>query len=310
MPEGHTIHRVARDHSKRYVGQSLTVMSPQGRFRAGARQLDGATLEQVEAYGKHLFYRWEGERLVHIHLGLYGKFRNHRCPPPEPRGAVRLRVIGEGHAFDLNGPTACELISPVQRDKILARLGADPLRKVADVEAAWQRINHSRAAIGKLLLDQSVIAGVGRHPQVDLADARLRARAEQIIRTEIDFMSNREFAAEALETRETIEEVISADCGAAPADLPPHLRRLCSTELLTQEEEATLFREMNLLKFQANVLRSRLDPANATEEHLLAIESRLGQAQAILDHIRKKLALLAMQRSGHSSRRIVSPPRR
>ncbi len=33
------------------------------------------------------------------------------------------------------------------------------------------------------------------------------------------------------------------------------------------------------------VLRSRLDPANATEEHLLAIESRLGQAQAIRDHI-------------------------
>ena len=41
------------------------------------------------------------------------------------------------------------------------RLGADPLRKDADVQRAWHRISRSRVAIGKLLLDQSVIAGVG-----------------------------------------------------------------------------------------------------------------------------------------------------
>ncbi len=161
MPEGHTIHRVSRDHRKWYAGQRLSVSSPQGRFTSGATEIDGTVLGRVEAHGKHLFYEWEAERILHIHLGLYGKFRNHRCPPPEPRGAVRLRVIGEARAFDLNGPTACELITPAQRETIVARLGADPLRKDADVERAWQRISRSRAAIGKLLLDQSVIAGVG-----------------------------------------------------------------------------------------------------------------------------------------------------
>lgn len=161
MPEGHTIHRIARDHGKRYAGQRLRVSSPQGRFKAGAKKLDGNSLERVEAYGKHLFYRWEGDQILHIHLGLYGKFRNHRLPPPEPRGAVRLRVVGESHAFDLNGPTVCELISPAKQEAIATRLGADPLRKDADVEWAWRRISRSRAAIGKLLLDQSVVAGVG-----------------------------------------------------------------------------------------------------------------------------------------------------
>ena len=161
MPEGHTIHRVARDHHKRYAGQELAVSSPQGRFKAGARNLDGATLDRVEAYGKHLFYWWDGGRVLHIHLGLYGKFRNHRSPAPEPRGAVRLRVVGRSHAFDLNGPTACELISADGHGTIIARLGADPLHRGADVEQAWQRISRSRAAVGKLLLDQSVIAGVG-----------------------------------------------------------------------------------------------------------------------------------------------------
>lgn len=161
MPEGHTIHRVARDHQKWYAGQQLLVASPQGRFYAGAKKLSGAKLERVEAFGKHLFYWWEANRVLHIHLGLYGKFRNHRSPPPEPRGAVRLRVVGEAHAFDLNGPTACELIEPNGRDTIANRLGADPLRRDADIEKAWQRISRSRAAIGKLLLDQTVIAGVG-----------------------------------------------------------------------------------------------------------------------------------------------------
>ena len=161
MPEGHTIHRVARDQRKRFVGDSLEVNSPQGRFADGARKLNGRVLKAIDAYGKHLFYTWEEDRILHVHLGLYGKFTNYRSPPPEPRGAVRLRVVGPQHAFDLRGPTACELISAKKHQSILDRLGADPLRRDADPEPVWERIHKSRAAIGKLLLDQSVIAGVG-----------------------------------------------------------------------------------------------------------------------------------------------------
>lgn len=168
MPEGHTIHRIARDHNQRFVGPPLWTCSPQGRFESGAAQLDGLRLERVEAYGKHLFYWWEGARVLHVHLGLYGKFRNHRTPPPEPRGAVRLRVVGDEHAFDLNGPTACELITASDRDRIANRLGQDPLRRDADPEIAWQRICRSRAAIGKLLLNQQVIAGVGNVFRADV----------------------------------------------------------------------------------------------------------------------------------------------
>jgi endonuclease-8 len=161
MPEGHTIHRLARDHSRDFAGQALALSSPQGRFAAGARRLDGRTLERVEAYGKHLFYWFEGDRVMHVHLGLYGKFRRHRRPVPEPRGAVRVRAIGRDAAFDLNGPTACETLDPAGRDRIATRLGQDPLRSDADPEIARRRILRSRAAIGRMLLDQSVIAGVG-----------------------------------------------------------------------------------------------------------------------------------------------------
>lgn len=161
MPEGHTIHRLARDHRRDFVGQELRVSSPQGRFASEACKLDRDRLLGTDAWGKHLFYHWESGRIVHVHLGLYGKFRKHQPPPPEPRGAVRMRVVGERKTFDLIGPTCCELISESDAQKIIDRLGQDPLRDDADPEVVWNRISRSRAPIGTLLLNQSIIAGVG-----------------------------------------------------------------------------------------------------------------------------------------------------
>lgn len=160
MPEGHTIHRVADDHRRDFVGQTLLVSSPQGRFTAGAVSLSGRTLTDVDACGKHLLYDWDG-KILHVHLGLYGKFRAHLSPPPDPRGQVRLRVIGREKAFDLNGPTACELLTKPKVQKLLDRLGVDPLRDDADPEKAWGRISRSRSPLGTLLMNQSIIAGVG-----------------------------------------------------------------------------------------------------------------------------------------------------
>lgn len=161
MPEGHTIHRIARDHRRDFVGETLRVSSPQGRFAKESKRLDGRELISTEAHGKHLLYLWEGERRLHIHLGLYGKFRRHRLPAPEPRGQVRLRVIGDRFGFDLNGPNACELLTKKQWQALQDRLGADPLRDDADPDDVWARISKSRMSIGAILLNQKVIAGVG-----------------------------------------------------------------------------------------------------------------------------------------------------
>lgn len=189
MPEGHTIHRIARDQSRDFVGQKLQVSSPQGRFSDGAKSLDGRKLNSIEAHGKHLCYQWAGGRYVHVHLGLYGKFRSHRVPAPEPRGQVRLRVVGNRKAFDLTGPSACEVISKTQWKSIRARLGEDPLRKDSDPERAWHRIGCSRAAIGTLLLNQSVIAGVGniyRSEVLYLMKIHPQTRGNQLDRSHFD----------------------------------------------------------------------------------------------------------------------------
>lgn len=134
--------------------------SPQGRFAEGAALLDGCVLESTDAWGKHLFHRY-GDLWLHVHLGLYGKFRDGALPAPEPRGALRLRLVGEATWVDLRGPTACEVLPDEGRAALVARLGPDPLRPRADVDAFLDRVGRSRAPIATLLMDQSVIAGVG-----------------------------------------------------------------------------------------------------------------------------------------------------
>ncbi len=160
MPEGHKTHFIARQHSDLLGSQPLRVTSPQGRFRGDARKVSGKRLERVEAVGKHLFYHFDGDRIVHIHLGRYGKFREHDNPPPRPVGKVRVRMIGDDATIDLNGPTTCRVIVPEQREQVIEKLGPDPLAGGRKREVL-QNIRQSARPIGTLLLDQSIVAGVG-----------------------------------------------------------------------------------------------------------------------------------------------------
>lgn len=161
MPEGHTIHRLAREHNALLAGRPLRVSSPQGRFAADAALLDGQLLERVRPYGKHLFYVFASDDVVHVHLGIYGVFETHTQPAPPPRPTTRLRLATDAVSVDLRGPTVCERITLAERDAILARLGPDPLDPKADPERLRRNASRRATPIGTLLLDQSAIAGVG-----------------------------------------------------------------------------------------------------------------------------------------------------
>lgn len=173
MPEGHTLLRLAGDLNAAFGGQRVEVSSPQGRFADGAAAVDGHVLELAESVGKHLFIRFEGGNVIHVHLGLIGGFHIDDGPPPDPVGAVRLRLVGPMAYADLRGATTCELITAESVENILGRLGADPLRPDADPEKAFRRIRNSKKPIGALLMDQSVLAGVGN---IYRAESLFRAR--------------------------------------------------------------------------------------------------------------------------------------
>lgn len=157
MPEGHSLHRIARQFDDVFGGQTVLVTSPQGRFSSDAARIDGHQLEQAFAKGKQLFCRFSNDLYLRVHLGLYGAFNfggdsyftgassigaprkigeieasastdaEKYTGPPAPVGAVRARIVSEHGWADLRGPTACEVLEYEQVQIHLDKLGPDPL---------------------------------------------------------------------------------------------------------------------------------------------------------------------------------------
>ncbi|WP_151549727.1 MULTISPECIES: Fpg/Nei family DNA glycosylase [Corynebacterium] len=162
MPEGHVIHRLAHQLNQHFAERRVQVSSPQGRFATAAAQLDGHRFDHADAWGKHLFIHIDTpqpDSIVHIHLGLIGKF--HFESPEADWGQIRLRIANEDIAATLRGPQWCRLITAEEQAAAIARLGADPLRADSDWEELAGRVARSRRSIASLLMDQKYYAGVG-----------------------------------------------------------------------------------------------------------------------------------------------------
>ncbi len=202
MPEGNEIHRWAERHEAAFGGKVVRADGPQGRF-TDSDVIDGRKLLRVMAVGKHLGYVFGKDRILHIHLGLQGDFTDGSGPLPEVRGALRLRMWnaaavklpvapGESrrHAWysdddgtgnidakrvawvELRGPMDCSIYTDAKWDKLRERLGPDPLgvdgKGGDDPAKAFAKILKSKKPVGALLMDQSVIAGIGNIYRAEL----------------------------------------------------------------------------------------------------------------------------------------------
>ena len=72
MPEGHSVHRIARQFQLHFVGLPAALSSPQGRFAAGAAELDGHVMVDAKAVGKQMFLEFDHGLFLRVHLGMYG----------------------------------------------------------------------------------------------------------------------------------------------------------------------------------------------------------------------------------------------
>lgn len=235
MPEGHSVHRIARQFAENFVGTTPEVTSPQGRFADGAAVLTGREMTDARAVGKHMFLEFDGEDWLRVHLGIYGAWdfsgdirvapsiQIHGDPghsklgqtgmrgvvdeagedsvasigaprktrvrmaeedraseeltsfPPEPVGQVRVRLLNDRVCADLRGPTACEVITHDEALAVVARLGPDPANANTEVERDRfvERAAKKSTPIGLVLMDQSIVAGIGN---VYRAELLFRAR--------------------------------------------------------------------------------------------------------------------------------------
>lgn len=167
MPEGNEIHRFAQHHAAAFAGKRVRVDSPNGGFPE-AEILDGRKLLRVDAIGKHLGYDFGRDLIVHIHLGMYGYFWQGQMPLPPVKGALRLRIYTKTDWIELRGGSDTSIFTQAKWESLLQRLGPDPLIPGSDPKPAFDKIAKRNTPIGALLMDQSVIAGIGNIYRAEL----------------------------------------------------------------------------------------------------------------------------------------------
>ena len=118
MPEGHTLRRLADDLDAAFAGRPVRVSSPQGRFAADAALVDGQVLVGADSAGKHLFVEFAGDRYVHVHLGLIGKFDLRPAPAP---AAGRPGAAAAAERDDVRRPPRRHPVRPDRRRAARAR---------------------------------------------------------------------------------------------------------------------------------------------------------------------------------------------
>jgi endonuclease-8 len=166
VPEGDTIHYAAnriRPVLAGHVPDELATPHPRFAAAGWPERLAGRAVTSVDAHGKHLFLRFEGELVIHSHLRMTGSWR---VLERRPRPAAAWLAIrrGDREVVQLKGPVL-ELLteSRTRFDQRLARLGPDILAPEFDAPRFLRRLREDDPTrpIGDALLDQRTIAGIG-----------------------------------------------------------------------------------------------------------------------------------------------------
>jgi endonuclease VIII len=169
MPEGDTIYRAARTLHRALSGQ--VVERFESVFPALTRVHDdqpvtGRTIERVAAAGKHMLMYFSGGHILRTHMRMNGSWHIYRPGEAWQRARRDMRVLvatKEFEAVGFNIPVA-EFVRTrdLDRHDELRRLGPDLLGDRFDRTEAVRRIRErSVTAIGDVLLNQRVMAGVG-----------------------------------------------------------------------------------------------------------------------------------------------------
>jgi endonuclease VIII len=158
MPEGDALHRAAR-RLQVLVGQQIGVETPHPRaaVKQLAPVLDGLRLESVEAIGKNLLLRFEGDVVLRSHLRMKGRWRV--LPrDAEVFGTPWLVLRGDEYVGLMSGGSVLEFDRGVA-----GRLGPDILAQPPQFDSmveGLRAVEQSRA-VGDALLDQRLVAGIG-----------------------------------------------------------------------------------------------------------------------------------------------------
>ena len=170
MPEGDTIHYAAnriRPILEGHVPDEIATPHPRFRMDRWPEKLDGRAVTSVDAHGKNLFLRFEGDLVIHSHLRMTGSWgtylKGERWRRSARRAWLELRR-GNGEVVQFDGPKL-ELMtaSRARFDRRITSLGPDIIKDDFDEAVFLKRLRQDDPTrpIGDALLDQRTLAGIG-----------------------------------------------------------------------------------------------------------------------------------------------------
>jgi endonuclease VIII len=170
MPEGDAIHRAARRVGAALVGHEIrSIEAPQPRHGHDRwpERLAGRDVRSVDAHGKHLFLRFDGDLTLHSHLRMGGAWGVYPRGGRWHRAARRAWLVirtDEHDVVQFDGPVL-ELMTEgrTRFDQRLAALGPDVLADGFDEAEFLRRLraDDPTRGVGEALLDQRVVSGIG-----------------------------------------------------------------------------------------------------------------------------------------------------
>lgn len=167
MPEGDTLARIAQVLRPVLAGKRVVT----ARGRPGGARLElvvGATVDNVEARGKHLLIDFDNGLTLHTHLGMNGSWHRYSADERWRRPASRAVAVlstPDTTAVCFDAPTV-ELLETraLAAHPLLKALGSDIATSAFDIDAALAALREPRrvaAAVGDALIDQAALAGLG-----------------------------------------------------------------------------------------------------------------------------------------------------
>ena len=166
MPEGDTIFRAAATLDRWLRGREVTAARTQVH-QLPAHKLVGQTVDGVEARAKHLLIRFSSGMVLHTHMKMTGSWHVYFAGQKWQRPVSQARFVletGDRVAVCFNAPVVELLANRGEaRHPGLVNLGPDVLEPPVDLDEVRRRAARTppSTTIGELLLDQSVVSGIG-----------------------------------------------------------------------------------------------------------------------------------------------------
>ncbi|HYT11971.1 MAG TPA: bifunctional DNA-formamidopyrimidine glycosylase/DNA-(apurinic or apyrimidinic site) lyase [Candidatus Nitrosopolaris sp.] len=187
MPELPEVETIVADLRPHLVGR--TIVHCELRFPSIVRHpeperfidsITGLRIEGVRRRGKFILIALGAGRLLVVHLGMSGQLRLVEADAEIENHTHVILDLDDGHQVRYRDPRRFGRLLLGTEDELLTsgtlpKLGPEPIDPTFDADALYKRFRKRRAPLKALLLDQTMVAGVGNiYADESLYRARLR----------------------------------------------------------------------------------------------------------------------------------------